>query len=91
MTVGGQWSRPAWLCSMFFFFSLVLSPYNDQGRNSALPCEFLMYITSINSIILNVSLRNEILPKKEGGAVSSKAARPHPSIHAFPEAQKRME
>jgi hypothetical protein len=31
-------------------------------------------------------LRNEILPKKERGAVSSKAACPHPPIPASPDA-----
>ena len=67
-----------------FLLSLVLSPQNDQGRN---PWELLIYITSVNSNILNVS---EILPKKEGGAVSSKAARPHPSIPASSEAQERV-
>jgi len=35
--------------------------------------------------------RNENLPKKEGGAMSSKAARPHPPIPASPEAQEKVD
>ena len=37
-----------------------------------------------------LSMGYENLPKKAGGAVSSKAAHPHPSIPAFPEAQERV-
>jgi hypothetical protein len=34
--------------------------------------------------------KNEVLPKKEGTAASSKAACPHPPIPASPEAQERV-
>ena len=79
--MGTQWSRAAWLCSVFFFFIIVLSPRMKPRETLSPPLGiFNVYYLNKFNIFECVSLRNKILPKKEGGAHPKLPAPIHPFL-----------